>query len=236
MTDLVCRATATHNFFRQVLSDPMAKEEDLRKCMTHAPSDVLHHVNCPSSLFFELARNYPIDAVMSPMLAIHVLAMPDGFERLERENASNWVNAWLSQLPLREQETFAIRCIWHVMPLRDQLTGSRDIMLRQHLLLRWRVNRVATPDLRQRWDKIISKDKKLNYLPCSPYGIDFVKEAVYQSSPTVVLTECQAAAANFIKENGDADNQWHEEARWQWLQLRPLLVNIFTLIRKGSMK
>ncbi len=107
-----------------ILDDPTATDAELRDLYA-IPSNqlaLLAHPNCPPDLWWDAARDFPVEAMRSPLYPLLTLANPDRWASMEQELAPAWLNAY-TQPYLRAQapsETdlrfFAATCIEHVLP------------------------------------------------------------------------------------------------------------------------
>ena len=111
---------------KKLIADPAATAEDIAWLRQKDPLAALHHPNCPIELWWELAREHPIEAAKSTLSPLALLEEPGRWEELRRLYISDWIEGGMAQLGGTESLSllslpavyaFAADCAERALPL-----------------------------------------------------------------------------------------------------------------------
>jgi len=105
---------------KTIQANPMATADDLAWLREQNPVAALQHPNCPPGMWWELAADYPIEAMSSTLYWMLTLESPERWEQLERGCLFTWMKHAIARLPFRERELFASDCAERVLCLYER--------------------------------------------------------------------------------------------------------------------
>ena len=84
--------------------------------------------HCETERWWELAKEYPIEAMSSALYWMLILEKPERWEQLQQGNIDDWVSQAAERLPFRERELFAADCAERVLCLYERkFPGDRRV-------------------------------------------------------------------------------------------------------------
>lgn len=182
----------------------------------------VQHPQCPESLWWELARYHPLEAVRSPLHPLMLLENPAAWLDMELRCAWQWVNKVLerNQLVPARQWQWGADCAEHVLPLfRSDI--PRDLTLLNDAIVAIREfgrGEIDQDELRH----VSQLIKAMLRMPQTWAGTvsrlvaSTVLEAA-QRDPVVVASRAQDAVhAALIQQNYQPPMK---ESVWQWRRL-----------------
>jgi len=103
--------------FKSIKANPKADEAAIRALAVKQPLAALRHPNCPVDLFWQLAKDYPLEVPQTPLFGLLMLETPDRWRRLEEFCAKTWITERIDSLSLPILQLFASDCAAHVLPI-----------------------------------------------------------------------------------------------------------------------
>jgi len=103
-----------------ILADPQASSAELRTLAEKMPQEVVAHVNCPVSLWWDLAMVWPLEAQASLLYPLITLEEPGAWAALELANVNVWIRRYSKTLSPSQQRLFACDCADRVLPLYER--------------------------------------------------------------------------------------------------------------------
>jgi len=104
-----------------VIADPLASAKDLEWLYKQDSLAALNHPNCPPSIWWNLAVNYPWEAMQSAAFDLMTLESPDAWMDVLREKNATLIKLLIEALPKKSQHLFAAECIQRVLPLFERV-------------------------------------------------------------------------------------------------------------------
>jgi len=95
---------------KAIKADPQATSEEIEKLAKTERCAALLHPNCPTELWWELAKAHPIEAMSSLLYPLFALEAPERWEALELEHVPNWISQGLHRLSPSQKRLFACDC------------------------------------------------------------------------------------------------------------------------------
>jgi len=74
---------------------------------------------CPTEVWWELARPHPLEAMSSVLFPLLTLESPERWVALVARNCTSWIDAVLKTLPNAQAQLFAADCVEHVLPFYE---------------------------------------------------------------------------------------------------------------------
>ncbi len=115
---------ATNRSPKEIMTDPLADEDDIVRATQDEPWLALNHPNCTPEIWWDAAHFFPFQAIQSMLFPMMTLEAPERWEALERDDAASWINDYLGHciappplLSSTDLHLFVIDCVEHVMPL-----------------------------------------------------------------------------------------------------------------------
>ena len=121
----------------KVQADPMATAAEIRAMAKKKPKEALAHPNCPTEIWWGLAKTFPYEALQSPAGAMFLLETPERWQTLEQENLKPWLTAYSfwdqftganNRLSEKDTRMFAVDCVEHVMPIYHRLRPTETLV------------------------------------------------------------------------------------------------------------
>jgi hypothetical protein len=203
--------------YHQIEADPMATADELEKLAKWDKVRAFKHPNCPAHVWWNIARDYPIEAPETLAGALFLLETPARWIDLEEDHAHLWVNRHVEaehpRCPLRNDLLlFATDCVEHVMPIWEKTHAEDD---RPRVLIQtvrdWIRGKATMDTLKAARQE-------------GSYAISAVRSAAqrvaYAANKAALVTDPFDAAGGAAGFAAEAANEWANECVWQWHRLK----------------
>ena len=214
---------------KAISANPMATVDDLVWLREKDPVAAVHHPNCPPEMWWELAADYPIEAMSSALYWMLTLESPERWEQLQRKNIDDWVDAASQRLPFLEMHLFAADCAEHVLHLyerefpgdtrvRDTIEARRRYANGQISQAEWEVARQsAYATAHAAWTAADFTDVSVAYAADAAHTAHAANSAAYAGSAAAL------AADSGVPTSSAWHAARHSEYLWQWERVQQYL-------------
>ena len=192
---------------KAIQANPMATAEDIAWLREQDPVAAVQHPNCPFETWWELAKEYPLEAMSSTLYWMLTLEDPARWEQLQRENIGNWITRTANRLFFRERELFTADCAEHVLSIYEQ-AHPNDTRVRDTIKSRRRYANRQLPQ--SEWERTRQHTQILGYCANTAAAANSAFSAAAQSVESALGSVFFAV----VYSSDDADK--YAEKVWQW--------------------
>ncbi len=87
---------------KEIFADPQAKPEEILSKTKRHPEQALAHPNCPVDLWWQLAKDFPLEALQGPMAQLNLLDNPSRWADMELERAPQWIEVYAHKIAVKK--------------------------------------------------------------------------------------------------------------------------------------
>ena len=186
------------------------------------PLEQLAHPNCPTEMWWALAKSYPVEAMDSPLYPLLTLETPERWLAMQEKHGESWMTTYLRHLSPAQQQWMAAACIEHVLPWfvgapgHDIYRQMRTAMERRRAFARGELSEEEWEEIRARehlaakapyWDE--------GYKAAYEKDVDGVARMTIFAIAKMAEYRCQRAQ----KKADVWDQTWVAARQWQWARL-----------------
>jgi hypothetical protein len=167
---------------------------------------------CPVDVWWDLAREYPIEAMQSVLYPLLILEEPDRWQALELANAEKWAKRHCDRLSAKEGRLFAADCAEHALFRFEEEYPSDDRPRHAIEIARSYAKKTATKSQ-------LTAAHRACLRACAEiddftWGHTAATSAVWASSPKDSDKHVAFAVSNAFEAGQDREGM--HEGVWQW--------------------
>ena len=210
------------------------------------PEDAILHPDCPTELWWGLAKDYPLDAMVSVLYPLLTLESPERWTQLEEDNVEKWIELSCKKLAPFQAHLFAADCAERVLAIFEAEYPDdkrpREAIRVRRLFAR---GEVTAENWHAAWDAALyalekaQEDGEERGDPSFSGGIADaawaivsgaadedhpfrVNDTSVNANPTIA-SSLAADARFFAAQHDTCETEKSAEFRWQWGRLRQYL-------------
>ncbi len=168
-----------------ILANPLATPDEIAWLRNQDPRGALRHSNCPTELWWELAKYLPQTAQQSILFPLLTLESPERWNALVREQGELWLMKGCDHLSEADQHSFAADCAELILPAflaerPDDDRPAKAIALHRQI--------VTDPTLHPAWADAC-KEAYEAAGACASVAADIAARSASQRSPLNAILE-----------------------------------------------
>jgi len=198
--------------------------------------EALAHPNCPSDLWWRLAKDLPMEAEASLLFPLLTLEEPDRWEETVHDNLERWLRTGQQRLAISQQHLFVADCAERALPFFERKwvyeKRPRKAIQMRRLFARGEATeeqlKEAKQDakmMRNHAESVRTRKHQDDYDEVRAYTENAAIFAATASHGTLDEISRDAASAFFYdgERTGKGNAAWDVERRWQWKRLQQYL-------------
>ena len=142
---------------------------------------------CDSEHWWELAADYPLEAMASVLFPLLTLEAPARWEKMQEEYAEQWIEISFRRLPWEQKELFAMDCAERALPIFEQKHPNdmrpRDAIKARRLFAQGRISREIWLNAQKDAQQAV-------------FAVNALNVSIYSSEKSAALAAAAANAAN----------------------------------------